>query len=136
MRKLVKKNKDGRLTEVDPKALRREALVLQDYIDTASAAEKAEFKYSDWLQPIIDAALEGTLPVPYLDQPYNFRFMEEGLLPWLPLEFQNLYGRFLGRARGDPTISSPATIEGRRYNRQEWEEIIDGERYEWVVFEN
>lgn len=136
MLKLIKKNDDGRLLEIDRKALRREASALQHYIDTASAAEKAEFNYSDWLQPVIDAALEGTLPVPYTDEPYNFHFMQEDLLPWLTLSFQNVYGPFLARLRGDSVFSSPATLEGRTYNRDEWEVLRNGERFEWVAFED
>lgn len=136
MRKLVKKSEAGRLLEIDQKALRRQALALQHYIDSASAAEKAEFKYTEWLQPVIDAALEGALPVPYIDQPYNLRLMGDGYLPWLTMPFQSLYGPFLSQVGGDPTFSSPAKLEGRSYNRNDWEVFIDGQRYEWAVFED
>lgn len=136
MRKLVKKDENGRLTEVDVKAMRREALALQRYIDEAPAAEKAEFKYHEWLQPVIDAALDGTLRIPYMHQPYNFRLMDEGLLPWLPEQFLERYVRFLARIEGAVELSSCSTIEGGGYIPRASEEIIDGDRYEWVIFED
>lgn len=45
MRKLVRRNKDGRLTEIDRKALRREGEALMNYIMVADPAEEIRYSY-------------------------------------------------------------------------------------------
>jgi asparagine synthetase A len=73
MKKLVKKNLDGRLLEIDTKALRREAAELKAKIEIASDEEQRKFDYRRKLLPLIDAALNGTLVFPYMHSPYNLR---------------------------------------------------------------
>lgn len=135
MRKLVKKDSSGRLTEVDTKAMRREAQVLQQYIDEASESDRVKFRYREWLQPLLDPAVDGTLQIPYSGEPYGFHQMLEGHLPWLPNDFLMIYARFLKRIQGSADLSSCSTLDTGTYISGASEEVINGERFEWVVFE-
>ncbi len=138
MRKLVRKNKDGWLTEVDPKALRREALALKAYIEAASRKEEKQFRYRERLLPLVEAALSGALQIPFKgDKPYNSRMMMEGLEPWLPEGISELYFGFMIRIAGTAHISAPSYL--KTGNIMDYVPDIvekDGERYEWVEFED
>lgn len=136
MKKLVKKTDDGWLTEIDEKAMRREALLLRQCINEASASEKAEFNYDEWLRPVLKAALDGTIQIPYRGQPYNIYMMMDGMLPRLPKRVESLYFAFLSRIKGTPELSSCSTLEGGKYDPGASQVIIDGEKYEWVIFED
>lgn len=129
MRKLVKLGKDGYLTEVDTKAMRREALVLQRYIDEAPEDERKLLRYDEWLRPVVDAAIHGSLPIPYTREPYNIHLMLEGVLPELPQPLLGPYARFVRRITGAARFSIISPSDGQ-------EEVIDGERYQWVTFED
>jgi hypothetical protein len=94
MKKLVKKNSDGRLLEVDSKALRREALELQGLIESASDEEQRQFGYRKILLPLIDTVLNSNVVFPYMHSPYNLREMMEGMAPELPGRVEELYFRF------------------------------------------
>lgn len=60
MRKLVKLDAGGWLTEIDLKAMRREALALQAYIEAAPEGEEKLFQYRKKVLPSVCAALEDT----------------------------------------------------------------------------
>lgn len=136
MKKLVQKDDSGRLTEVDPKALRREAEALRNYIQNADASEVKKFSYQSKLLPLIDQALAGSLKFPHMDTPYNLRLMMEGLESELPDAIQDMYFQFLNRIQGSPNLSSASVTIHGRYVPGASEEIRDGRRYEWVEFED
>jgi hypothetical protein len=136
LKKLVRKDKNGRLTEVDPKALQREAEALQIYIQNADLFEVHKFGYQSKLLPLVNEALAGSLKFPYMDSPYNLRLMMEGLEPELPDTIQDMYFQFMSRIHGSPDLSSASVITHGRYVPGASEEIINGDRYEWVEFED
>ncbi len=139
MRKLVLlTNRYGALTEVDPKALRREALALKTCIESAPRKEEKQFQYRQKLLPLVEAALNGTLQIPLKgDGPYPVRWMEEGFEPWLPEPLSEMYFTFLGRVRGVAHLSAPSYL--KTHDIMDYvPEIVekDGQRYEWVEFED
>lgn len=127
---------NGWLTEIDVKAMRREAADLLRYIDEAPEAERERFQYDAWLRPLTNAALDGTLDIPYRENPYSFHLMNEGILPMLPNKLMGRYAQFFIRIKGDPTVSSCSVAETGSYEPSVSEVVIDGERYEWVIFED
>jgi hypothetical protein len=133
---LIRKDDDGRLTEVDSKALRREAGVLKLYIENADTSEVENFSYRTKLLPLVEMALEGALRFPAMQQPYNIRLMMEGLEPKLPKAIEESYYLFLNRIQGSPRLSSESVLKVGRYVPGASEEVIDGVRYEWVEFED
>jgi len=134
MRKQVRKDHDGALTEIDSKALRREAMALRAYIEQASSEEEAIFRYRVKLLPLVEGAMNGTLAIPHKGDPYNLRFIMEGMEPDLPEGIQDLYFQFLSRIKGRASVSSTSVDENGRYIPDEVE--INGQRYEWVEFED
>lgn len=136
MRKLILLDKDGSLTEVDPKALHREALELKAYIDSTTPEEARQFGYKTKLLPLVDSALNGTLKIPYKGEPYNIRLIMEGLEPELPSEARRRYVAFLLRIQGDPPpypLGWPIGEDGRFVP-----DLTDanGNRYRWIEFED
>lgn len=72
MRKLVLLDPSGALTEVDPKLLRREASALKAYVESASKGEERLFQYRKKLLPLVEAALSGSVQIPFKgDDPYS-----------------------------------------------------------------
>ncbi len=136
MRKLILKDANGRLTQVDPKALRREAQALQSYIQNADPSESERFSYQSKLAPLVERALSGSLRFPHMETPYNLRLMMEGLEPELPKSIQEIYFQFLNRIQGSTDLSSTSVKTHGRYVPGASEEIKDGKRYEWVEFED
>jgi len=136
MKKLVKKDMHGRLLEIDSMALFREALALKNYIENAPVDEDKRFSYQVKLIPLINAALKGSLNFPFLDSPYDLRRIMEGYDPELPAVIQELYFVFMNRIQGSPALSSVSVVEQGHYVPGASEEVIGGERYEWVIFED
>ncbi len=136
MRKLVLLDEDGWLTEVDPKALRREALELKEYIDNAPLIEEQQFHYKTKLLPLVNSALDGFLKIPYKDEPYNIRLIIDGLELDLPLGIQDLYFRFLTRIKGAPPAYPPNTLVGEDGRFVPDKTDANGKRYRWVEFED
>ncbi|MDW5443185.1 hypothetical protein [Polaromonas sp. SM01] len=137
MKKLVKLDPGGWLTEIDLKAMRREALTLRAYIEAASEGEARLFEYRRKVLPLIQAALDSTLPIPYKgDDPYSWSLMLEGLTPRLTEAFCHVYSRFMNRIAGSSTNSALST---GTENKSDWLSNVvvkDGERYKWVEFED
>lgn len=132
MRKLVLLASNGALTEIDQEALRREASALKAYVESASKEEERLFQYRKKLLPLVEAALNGSVQIPFKgDDPYSAYLMMEGLSPELPEELQELYFGFVNRIRG-------SSICGLKDIRDYKPEIVvkDGQRYEWVEFED
>jgi hypothetical protein len=123
------------LLEVDFNALCREALALKNYIENAPADEEKRFYFQRKLVPLINAALRGALVFPFLDSPYDLRRIVEGYDPELPAGIQELYFVFVNRIQGSPALSSMSVVEQGHYVPGASEEVIGGERYEWVIFE-
>jgi len=136
MRKLVLKDQDGRLTEVDTKALRREALALKVYIENATYEEEQLYNYKTRLLPLVLEALNGTLNFPHKGHPYNIRYMMEGIEPELPLTLDDAYYAFMARIHGNVSFSSASLKDFGEYIPGASEVVIDGQRYEWVDFED
>lgn len=138
MKKLVKLDSEGWLTEIDRKALHREALALKAYIEASPAAEEKIFRYRDKVLPLVKAALMNMLEVPYKgDDPYSWRLMLEGVTPVIPNGFSDHYSKFLTRIRGSPMMSAPSFLRsGKASDYVPEVEEIDGYRYEWVEFED
>ncbi len=139
MRKLVLKDKDGALTEADPKALRREALALKAYIESAPKREEQKFQYRVKLLPLVEAALNGTLEIPYKEpEPYNLRLSLEGFEPMLPQPFSSeVYSPFINRIRGSALCSDPTYLKNK--DILDYSPVIieqNGQRYQWVEFED
>jgi hypothetical protein len=134
--KLIRKDEDGRLTEIDLKALRREGEALLSYIQHADPLEVKEFSYQSKLLPFINKMLVGSLKFPCMDEPYNVWLMMDGLEPELPEKIREMYFRFINRIQGAPHLSSASVIKYGHYVSGACEEIRDGDRYEWVEFED
>lgn len=136
MNKLIRKDEDGRLTEIDLKALRREGEALLNYIQHADPLEVKEFSYQSKLRPFINKMLVGTLKFPCMEEPYNIWLMMDGLEPELPEKIREMYFRFINRLQGAPHLSSVSVIKYGHYVQGASEEIKDGIHYEWVEFED
>jgi len=136
MRKLVMLDKDGYLTEVDPKALLREALTLRAYIESASNAEEAIFKYKEKLLPLVNAAINNKLLVPYKGSPYETRLIQEGIEPDLPKGIKDHYFKFLARIKGRKVPYPPGTPIGPDGRFLPDKIDNNGNSYRWVEFED
>ena len=86
--------------------------------------------------PFINNMLVEILDFPCMDEPYNVWLMMGGLEPELPEGIREIYFRFINRVRGEPSLSSASVIEYGQYVPGASEEIKDGDRYEWVEFED
>ena len=137
MRKLVKLDPNLYLTEIDMKSMRREALALKAYIESAPQQEEELFQYKTKILPLVEAALNGSLQIPYRDEPYSWRLMLEGLAPMLLDEFLDPYAAFFNRIRGSAGCSDPAYLRTGKIADYHPEIIEkDGEQYQWVEFED
>jgi len=138
MKKLVKLDADGWLTEIDQKALAREARELCDYIESASTKEEQIFQYREKVLPLVHATISGKLTLPYKgEDPYSWRLMLENFAPMLNDAFREVYSKFIVRIHGHPMPVAPSfreTGDARNYVP----EIVErnGDRYEWVEFED
>lgn len=138
MKKLVKLDANGWLTEIDQKALAREAHALRTYIESAPAKEEEIFQYKNKVLPLVEAAISGTLMLPYKgEDPYSWRLMLEDLAPMLTDAFRTIYSAFIVRIHGHPMPVAPSyreTGDALKYIPAIVEK--DGDRYEWVEFED
>ena len=121
MRKLVELDPISKgFLEVDEKRLQREAQALKEYILSAPVEEEQQLRYRTEILPIAEAALKGTLELPYRGYiPYVWE-SGEGLLP---PRYRSLEASFLVTATGD---------------HREIPEIVvqDGKEYAWMEFED
>ncbi len=62
--------------------------------------------------------------------------MMEGIEPELPSAIEELYYKFLLRIKGETSLSSASVKDFGEYVPGASEVIIDGQRYEWVDFED
>ena len=121
MRKLVELDPvSKRFMEVDTKCLKRVALALKEYILAAPPEEEERLRYRSEILPIVEAALNGTLELPYRGyRPYVWE-SGEGLLP---RTFFSHYADFFVPAAGSH-IDVPKIV------------VQDGKEYAWMEFED
>lgn len=120
MRKLVELDANGRFMEVDVKCLKRAALALKEYILAAPAEEEEQLHYRDEILPIVEAALNGALELPYRGyRPYVW----EGGEGLLPRSYSRLEANFLVAVTGTP-LDVPEIV------------VKDGKKYAWMEFED
>jgi hypothetical protein len=138
MIKRVKLDENRSLTEIDWKATRRAALALKAYIETAPSGEALEYEYQKRVMPLIDATLDGSIQFPYRGhEPYDYRYIMEGLYPELPSQFEYLFLKFLHKIQGDVSQFSLSTHESGEFIFQKYaEEDEFGNRYELCWFED
>ena len=123
-KKLVKLDKNGYFTEVDPIALRRSALALKEYIEREIRPEDDEYDIWGQALPLCEGVLNGTLPLPLVfhDLPLKYP-SREGLLPE---GFNKPWAYFCVDATGGAErVSEPVIIDGERYCETEFEEPGD-----------
>lgn len=134
-RRLVKLDRDGWLTEIDLRALQREAAALRAYVDAADARERQVFDYDTVLVPLIEGVLSGAVPIPYKGAaPYNRRLIDEGEAPELPAGLRPLYEPFLARISGFPPLAATVPPSAEAWGALTEER--DGQTYAWVDFED
>ena len=121
MRKLVELDPISKgFLEVDEKRLQREAQALKEYILSAPVEEEQQLRYRTEILPIAEAALKGTLELPYRGYiPYVWE-SGEGLLP---RSFSTLRADFLVSASGSH-LDVPEII------------LKDDKEYAWMEFED
>ena len=139
MKKLIKLDENLRLTEIDWKAARHQAKILCEYIENAPEAERAKYQYDSRAMPLIDAVMNGSMEIPYLDEdPYNYRSMTEGWLPFdeIPDMFSSIYSKFYLMIGASSSMFSLSTHESGKYIFEKYRVEKDGELYEWCWFED
>lgn len=105
-------------TEIDMVKLKRVATEFKSWLVTVDPSNDA-FGFLKWDLPLVDAALNGTLALPYKrGSPHNWE-IREGLLDW----YLEIAAPFYNTIRG-AHLTPPQIIEK------------DGKRYAWAEFED
>ncbi|MFZ5698951.1 MAG: hypothetical protein ACOY9J_09620 [Pseudomonadota bacterium] len=117
-KRLVELDKNGRATEVCWKRLRRRALVVKEYLDRNPGCPEIP-NLRERAMPLVNAALDGTLIIPNLRDP----FIWEGGEGLLPADFNHVFNKFMNIVAG---------LDCDYANRVE----KDGKVYAWVEFED
>lgn len=138
MIKRVKIDENGSLTEIDWKVTRKAALALKAYIEAAPLGEALQYEYQKRVMPLIESTLDGSVQFPYRgQQPYDYRYILEGLYPELPPSFEDLFLNFLHKIQGRISQFSLSTHESGEFIFQKYaEEDEFGNRYELCWFED
>lgn|SRR5690606_8454966 len=118
MRKLVQLDKDGYCMEIDPVRLDRVAQAFKAWLLTVNSQDDP-FGFLKQDLPLVDAALQGVLPLPFKGMEPHQRELGEG---WLPSAYTEIsapfYNTILGANRSIETVQK------------------DGNRYAWADFED
>lgn len=117
IRKLVQLDDDGWCIEIDPVKLARVAAEFRAWLLTVDP-NNDPFGFLDKDLPIAEAALDGTLPLPYKGQNLHNWEIREGFLDWFLEISAPFYNTIRGAERSIETV------------------IKDGKRYAWVEFED
>jgi hypothetical protein len=130
--KLVKLDAGGWLTEIDKRALHREAVALQNCINAnnnlAATCECAE------ILKLINAVVAGTLELPFKGStPCRTQSEEFSASLASNRDFRFKYYRFISRIRGCSRSSTQSSELNTQDKRCGTCETIKGERYMWVV---
>lgn len=119
MRKLVQLDDETwGWSEIDPIKLQRVARVFKAWLMTLDPQDDP-FGFLKHDLPLVDAALLGTLPLPFKGYRPHSRELGEG---WLPAAYTEVSAPFYNTIRG-AHMSPPRVIEK------------DGKRYAWADFE-
>lgn len=123
--KLVKLNSEtGDFTEVDTIRLRREALILKQFLETELDRSVDQYQIYKQVMPLVEAALSGQLklPFPYSDWPLKYPSRED----LLPRNFTDLYSPFKLTASGAPFEElKTQIINGEKFAMMEFEQEGD-----------
>lgn len=124
MKKLVELDPESFTTkEVDHKKILRSAHALRDYLQHL-APEEDQYRIKEYVLPIVDEALAGTLRLPFsaLQQP----LIREGADGLLPREYEKLSAPFFVAIMGMSGLGSdlikPIHKEGKVYAWMEFED--------------
>jgi len=119
MRKLVQLDDETwGWSEIDPIKLQRVARVFKAWLMTLDPQDDP-FGFLKQDLPLVDAALQGMLSLPYKGYEPHQRELGEG---WLPVAYTEVSAPFYNTIRG-AHMSPPRVIEK------------DGKRYAWADFE-
>ena len=118
IRKLVQIDGDGWCMEIDMIKLKRVATAFKAWLLTLDP-NNDPFNFLKWDLPLVEAALNGTMELPYKGhRPHNWE-IREGLLPEIYHDFSApFYNTIRGAERSIETI----TENGKRYAWCEFEE--------------
>ncbi len=117
MRKLVQLDEDGYCMEIDAVKLKRVTEAFKAWLMTVDP-KNDPFGFLKQDLPLVEAVLQGMLPLPFKGARPHSRALGEG---WLPLEYANISALFYTTIRG--TDRSANTV------------LKDGKRYAWANFE-
>lgn len=117
MRKLVQLDEDGYCMEIDAVKLKRVTEAFKAWLMTVDP-KNDPFGFLKQDLPLVEAVLQGMLPLPFKGARPHSRALGEG---WLPLEYANISALFYTTIRG--TDRSVNTV------------LKDGKRYAWANFE-
>jgi len=106
-------------TEIDPVRLQRVAQAFKAWLMTVDPQDDP-FGFLMEDLPLVEAALQGTLPLPYKSSGPHSRSLGEG---WLPSAYTEISAPFYNTIRG-AHLMPPQIIEK------------DGKRYAWADFED
>lgn len=106
-------------TEIDPVRLQRVAQAFKAWLMTVDPQDDP-FGFLIEDLPLVEAALQGTLPLPYKSSRPHSRSLGEG---WLPSTYTEISAPFYNTIRG-AHLRPPQIIEK------------DGKRYAWADFED
>ena len=119
MRKLVQLDEDTwGWSEIDPIKLRRTALELKAWLSAVDPTQDP-FGFLQYDLPLVEAALNGTMALPFKGSEPHTRELGEG---WLPRNYTRISAPFYNTIRG-AHLEPPAIVE------------VDGKRFAWADFE-
>jgi hypothetical protein len=118
MRKLVQLDDDGWCVEIDLIKVRRVASEFKEWLMSVDAAQD-QFGFVKQDLPLVEAALNGSMVLPYKGYEPHTRELGEG---WLPREYTRISAPFYNTIRG--ANRSVETVQK------------DGKRYAWADFED
>jgi len=118
MRKLVQLDEDGYCSEIDAVKLERVAQAFKAWLTTIDPQDDP-FGFLKQDLPLVEAALQGLLPLPFKGTEPQQRALGEGFLPSDYVEVSApFYNTILGANRSLETV------------------LKDGKRYAWADFED
>lgn len=108
--------------EIDPFRLKREATELKSFLENEFDRSDDQYKIFDNIMPLVNAALDGSLDLPFDKWPLRY-VSTEGLLP---RSFTKLFAKFKCTASGTPLERLTITlIDGEAFALMDFEELGD-----------
>ncbi len=121
MRKLVQLDDDGWCVEIDPIKLRRVASEFKAWLLTVDPS-RDQFGFLKQDLPLVEAALNGSMMLPYKGYEPHTRELGEG---WLPREYTRISAPFYNTIRGAHRSIETVQKDGKRYAWAEFEDVHD-----------